>query len=159
VVVAAALLVAAQLVTVRNYYPATPEVGDAEGFIDPLRGFQKAGDVFVVAPQQIAWVLWYDTHELRLPRRGFGVTFADARPQLDAWYGVPLVPRDQVPGCLKDVDRVWLVRELKPLYPPGPGEGFEGVLSRLDGWGSRGGSWRSGNLELELYQKRSGEHR
>ncbi|HLY74605.1 MAG TPA: glycosyltransferase family 39 protein [Planctomycetota bacterium] len=159
VVIATALVVAAQLVTVRNYYPAKPEVGDAEGFIEPLRGFRKAGDVFVVAPQQIAWVLWYDTHELPLPKQGFGVTFADARPQLYAWYGVPLVPRDQIPGSLKNINRVWLVRELKPLYPPGPGEGFEGVLSRLEGWGSREGSWRSGNLELDLYQRGSGDHR
>lgn len=154
VAAATGLIAVLQLSTLRPYYPASPQTADAAGLVEPLRGFRKEGDAFVIAPVQFAWEFWHETRELHLPRRGAGVTYGDMRPQLAAWFGVTVVPRDRIPACLEGVERVWLVRELQPRFPPAPGNGFEEVLSRLDAWGARQASWDSGNLQLVLVRKR-----
>jgi 4-amino-4-deoxy-L-arabinose transferase-like glycosyltransferase len=153
-VVAASLLVAgAQLVGMAQWYPREPEQADSAAFVEPLRGFRKGEDTFLIAPLEDV-SLWYEIRELRLPRNGWGMLYGDAHDQLERWWGVTYLRRDELSRSLSGVHRVWLVRKVVPPVAVPEAARFQGVLSTLDTWGTRQGTWRSGNQELVLYAER-----
>jgi hypothetical protein len=153
VAVAATAVLAVALRSTAKLYPPAPEVADAAGFVEPLRSFVPGADALVVAPEPFAWQLRYAMRELPPARPWLGLAFGDRPDRLAAWYPVAEVRRADLLPRLQPFRRAWLVRELRPLFAPAPGDGFERTLADLDGWGARAGTWRSGNLELIRFER------
>lgn len=149
---ASLVVVAAQLAALRELYPESIERDQVHDFVPALAGFRK-GDTLLVAPEPFAWNVWYETRHLDLERKGFGVSFSDAPAQISEWLGVTHVRRADVVSKIAG-DRVWLLIETEPTFEPAPGEGFEQMVRDLEQWGTRRQVWRSGPLDLALFEKR-----
>jgi hypothetical protein len=151
VTAATAAVALAQVTGARAAYPA-PRKEPIAAFVAPLSEFRPDRDALIVAPETFAWTLWYQMRHTRLARAGYALRFGDRPFQLRDWLGVTLVKRAELVGQLKG-KRAWFLHETAPLYPPAPGDGFEGVTTSLNGWGKPARTWHSQGFELVLYER------
>ncbi len=152
---AIAIVVIAQLLTIRHLYPPEAQSDDFAFLAPRLRAFEPGTDRLLLSFQMLENSVRHASPEPFDRSRVVAMTYGDRRESLEAFFRSSHVRRDQLLEELRSAERIWVVDEIAPQFPIPAGDAVRPQIDRLAAAGRIVGRWTSGNLSLTLIDKTS----